>query len=122
MEEEPSVLVCYGERRRVVKLVEPSLDLLQTSALLAYSDVLPANKGGLVFQIQDNNWGGLFIDIEKAQAIPDRNVVRMIMEPAEVVPDSVKSVKQSDDISQVCNCVLLICYSINSVLKDVIMR
>ena len=122
MEEEPSVLVCYGERSRVVKLVEPSPDSLQTSALLAYSDVLPANKDGLVFQIQDNNWRGLFIDIEKAQGIPDRSVVRMITEPAEVVPDSVKSVQQSDDILQVCNCVLLICYSINSVLKAAIMK
>jgi len=43
---ERSVLVCYGERRRVVKLpATPSvgfeLDLLRVSAIRAFSDVLP---------------------------------------------------------------------------------
>jgi len=102
--EECSVLVCYDGRRRVVKVATPFLDSFQTSALQAFSDVLPANlttdedkRPGLVFQMQ----GGLFIDIEKAQVIPDRSVVRMIVEPQpEVAPtnssDSVPPVKEID--------------------------
>ena len=44
-----SVLVCFGERRRIVKLATPSLD-------------------------------GLFVDIDKTQYIPDRSVIKMILD------------------------------------------
>ena len=48
-----------------------------------FSDVLPPHTGertGLLFQIQDDNWGGLFVDIEKTQFIPDRSVIKMILD------------------------------------------
>ena len=59
------MLVCFGERRRIVKLATPSLDSLQTSAVQTFSDVLPPHTGertGLLLQIQDDNWDGLFVD------------------------------------------------------------
>ena len=100
------VLVCFGERRRVVRLGKAaSLESLQASALQTFSDILPPyehQKPGLLFQLQDVNWGGIFIDIEKTQIIPDKSVIKMTLEP-EVMP-SISSLKETSDISQVCAC------------------
>jgi len=90
---ERSVLVCYGERRRVVKLpatsVGSELDSLRVSAIRTFSDVLPAflisenaeMTTTILFQLQDNEWGGLFVDVDGAEAIPDKSVVKMIIDP-----------------------------------------
>ena len=87
-EDRHSVLVCFGERKRIVHLVTPSLASLKTSAVRTFSDVLPpgGERTGLLFQIQDDNWGGLFIDIEESQLIPDKSVIKMTLDSLEVVP------------------------------------
>lgn len=103
------MLVCFGERRRIVKLATPSLDSLHTSALQTFNDVLPpftSERPNLLFQMQDDKWGGLFIDIEKTQVIPDRSVIKMILE-SEVVPSSESSMQESIDTPQVCVCIAI---------------
>ena len=63
-----SVLVCFGERRRIVKLATPSLDSLQTSAVQTFSNVLPPYTGertDLLFQIQDDKWVDCLLILRK---------------------------------------------------------
>ena len=104
MEVEMEVLVCFG-KRRIVKLATPSLEALQACAFQSFRDVLPPHTGespSLLFQIQDENWEGLLIDIHKTQVIPNKSIIKMILE-SEGVPSSELSVKDSlSDSAHVC--------------------
>lgn len=78
-----TVLLCYGERRRPVKLSSSSLEELRARFLSAFSGVLPkvpASELNLLFQVKDESWGGEFVDIVSEEAIEDRSVVRETVE------------------------------------------
>jgi hypothetical protein len=81
--DEITVLVCFGERKRPVKPSSPSLEALKPAVLSKFADVLPSGKYGLVLQIKDDTWHGEFVDIAEGQSIPDRSVVKLVIETAQ---------------------------------------
>ena len=80
--DEITVLVCVGERRRPVKLNRSSLEALKAGVLSHFADILRAAKFSLLFQIKDDNWDGMFVDIVEGQSIPDQSVVKVMVETA----------------------------------------
>jgi len=74
-----------------VRLAPPAsrLESLRFAALQAFSDVLPAvltsGKSGettpILFQPQDDDFRGLFFDVGKNKVLPEKSVIRMIVNP-----------------------------------------
>ena len=62
-----TVLVCIGERRRPVRSNSSSLEALKAAVLSQFSDILPASNFSPLFQMKDENWGGMFVDIVEGQ-------------------------------------------------------
>ena len=80
--DEITVLVYTGERRRPVRSSSSSFEALKAGVLSQFADVLPANFS-LIFQVKDDKWGGMFVDIVEGQLIPDRSVVKVVIEKAQ---------------------------------------
>ena len=76
---EITILVCVGGRMPV-KLGRSSLESLKAEVLSQFADILPAAKFGLLFQIKDDNWGGMFMDIVEGQSISDWSVVKVVVD------------------------------------------
>ena len=97
-----TVLVCYGKRRRPVKLSSPTFTELRTNVLAEFADILPqvpVSELNLLFQVKDESWGGEFIDIVNTEeAIQDRCIVRMIVEASH----SIQSTVSVSTAPQVC--------------------
>lgn len=57
-----TVLVCVGERRPVTIPLPSVIDRLRAAVCEEFSDILPPHgpEGELLFQIQDEEWHGLF--------------------------------------------------------------
>lgn len=77
---ECTVLVCVGERRRPLKLASPTIDALKEGVMNECCDILPqlAMRSKLIFQVQDSDWGGIFVDIRDNTPIVDRSIINVI--------------------------------------------
>ena len=71
-----TVLVCVGERRRVVTVCGGKA-ALAAAAKAVFRDVIPLGEE-LIFQIQSDEWGGLFIDLLPDDDIPDKCVINAV--------------------------------------------
>lgn len=78
--QECTVLVCVGERRRPLKLASPTIDALKEGVINECCDILPqsATRSALIFQVQDIDWGGIFVDIRDKTRIVDRSIINVI--------------------------------------------
>ena len=90
-----NVLVCFGERKRVLAFSacrgKRDGDGLLVAVLQGFSDIIGKPvMDNICLQIRDENWGGEFVDLLD-QGVPDRSVVRLIV------------VKQTELDGQVCN-------------------
>ena len=61
-ESEKTVLVCFLGRNRPVRYAG-SLENLAGTTKAAFRDVLGASDPVLFFQLRDEDWGGLFVDV-----------------------------------------------------------
>lgn len=79
MSEKKTVLVSLNERNRVVEFSGSLMSDFVCTVKDAFADVLkkPAH---IVLQIKDENWGGVFIDVQSMEAIKDRSILRVIVE------------------------------------------
>lgn len=72
--------MCFGERKRPVKSSLSIFEAPKSAVLSKFADVLPSGKFNLVLQIKDDSWSGYFIDIAKGQYVPDRSVLKVVIE------------------------------------------
>ena len=97
-----------------MRLSSSSLEALRAAVLSQFSDVLPAAKCDLLLQIKDDNWGGMFVDIVEGHSIPDRSVVKVVVEATQEIeaPPQVCGPKSSQcslfsmAMLQECICIL----------------
>ncbi len=77
-----NVLICYGQRRRPTKLSQPTVSYLKACTMAEFADILPPNiyADKLVFQIQDNDWGGIFVDLTEDSTISDRSIINVLID------------------------------------------
>ena len=85
MNDEKKVLVCFGERKRIVCIPSNSSDepsnvkeQLHANACEIYKDVIPAGIESIFFQVKDEDWGE-FLDLTEGQSINHRSIVNMIV-------------------------------------------
>ena len=105
-----TVLACLGERRRPIKVFAPPLiAALQTGIRTEFAEFLPRDCS-LVFQVQDVNWQGMFVDLVSDQNIVDRCIINVIVvkEPTQpVIPSPLLDPKKMYlRYDQECNGVL----------------
>ena len=74
-----TVLVCVGDRRRPIELASPTVEALDEGVRRVFADVLPSEGCSLAFQVKDERWQGMFVDICREDSIPDRSVINVIM-------------------------------------------
>lgn len=82
MSDEKKVLVCFGERKRIVCISSNSQsdeEQLRTNACEIFKDVIPTGMESIFFQVKDEQWGGEFLDLTEGQVIEDRSIVNMII-------------------------------------------
>ncbi len=80
---EKEFLCCFGERKRPVKFkVDPmkgdfnsALEVLRTT----FEDVI-APTCQVFLQLKHEDWSGEFVDIGEMDTIPDRSVIRAVVE------------------------------------------
>ena len=78
------VLVEYNERRKIICFSgDGTLDEFKKEAIIAYADILKSieYQHNLVFQIKSEEWDGKFIDLEADEIIPDKAIIRLMIEP-----------------------------------------
>ncbi len=72
---EKCVLVLLGERRKY----DGGESSLAKATMAVYSDVLqPTDK--LIFQLHDEDWGGLLVDVLDSTQVPDKSVLKAIVD------------------------------------------
>ena len=79
---EKGVLVRYGERSRSVTFTsgsESDSDLLLKEVVKTFDDQMPKSTK-LFLQIKEEEWGGEFVDVSRTQSIPDRSVLKVVMQ------------------------------------------
>ena len=85
---ENKVLIEFRERQKILRLCgDGRLDDLKTETLAVYDDIVKKLEGSynLIFQIKSHEWDGTFIDLEATEIIPDKAIVRLIIEPVQQV-------------------------------------
>ena len=83
-----AVLVSLHERNRVVYFSGSKRGDLLPAVETAFADLL-GNSENWVLQLKDDNWGGVFIDLQD-QDIPERSVLRIVLlEASSEVPQQV---------------------------------
>ena len=45
-----------------------------------FQDVLPSGNVDLLYQVKDDSWGGMYLEIQKDQTIADRSVINIVVE------------------------------------------
>ena len=80
MAREISVLVHLGDHSRVVK-TEAVVEAVQTRVLFTFGDVItPETRSeDIILKMKDENWGGVFIDVQDQQPIPDKSVLKAVI-------------------------------------------
>lgn len=61
-------------------MLSPSLEALETAVKSGFQDVLPSGNVDLLYQVKDDSWGGMYLEIQKDQTIADRSVIKIVVE------------------------------------------
>ncbi len=79
---EKQVLVCLGERKRGISFLSGALEkkAFLDAVRETYKDVCSFDSGDIVLQKKCESWGGEFVDLGADDLIPDRAVLRIVLE------------------------------------------
>ena len=89
---EKTVLVRFCERSRPITFTsggsdsESDSDLVLKQFLRTFDDQITksaAQRNELFLQIKEEEWGGEFVDVSREQVIPDRSVLKVLVEKSE---------------------------------------
>ena len=80
----------------------PSIAALQSGIRTEFAEFLPSDCS-LVFQVQDVNWQGMFVDLVSDQNIVDRCIINVIVakEPTQPAVHTITSLGPQENVSQV---------------------
>ena len=83
-----TVLVTFGQHTRPVSFDHESG---YTSLLQKIQSTFNTSSERLIIQIKDENWGGLYIDLLPSQDIPDRSVLKVLVDESTTIATKVGS-------------------------------
>ena len=69
-----------NEKGETVKVSSHNLAALEEYVVNNFVDVLPQSRHKLFFQRKEDSRDGMFVDIVEGEPIPDRSVVKVIVE------------------------------------------
>ena len=71
------VLVRVGDNSREVTISSDEDEALKHATRNVFVDILPKDAE-FYFQVKDPDWGGEYVDLQPAQSIPDRSVLKVV--------------------------------------------
>lgn len=89
LETKKKVLVCLGERKREVTFLSEGTDnptisdgkRLMSETCTVYGDLLTDDeKERLILQLKSEDWEGVFVDVTDGASIPDKSVLKAIVD------------------------------------------
>ena len=79
-----TVLVSFSERNRPVEFTG-GMEELTVATKETFRDLLGNKDPDIFFQLRDEDWGGLFVDVVDASKIPDRSVLKAVVVKSDLV-------------------------------------